>query len=160
MTTEGSGADPAFDGVEWLVDAHGCSPSELRNVSRLEQLFQRIVAEMALSPIGFPTWTQFPDTGGVTGFLLLQESHLACHTFPEYGTICLNLFCCRPRAQSVDAGWFTQLLAATSVSIRCFSRPIRPTPAVSRPPRQSDSHGAAASEPGGTATQRVAPSSR
>ena len=124
MTSESSGGEAAFEGLEWLVDAHGCAPAHLGSIARLEQLFLRIVEEMELSPIGSPTWTQFPDTGGITGFLLLQESHLACHTFPEYGTLCVNLFCCRRRAQEVDARWFEEMLAAESVTIRCFVRPL------------------------------------
>jgi len=33
---------------------------------------------------------------GVTGLLLLTESHLACDTFPERGFASFNLYCCRP----------------------------------------------------------------
>ena len=52
---------------------------------------------MDLHPLGKTSWHQFPNTGGITGVSLLTESHLACHTFPEYGSLCLNVFCCRPR---------------------------------------------------------------
>jgi S-adenosylmethionine decarboxylase len=33
----------------------------------------------------------------VTGVWLLSESHLAIHSFPEFRSACLNLFCCRER---------------------------------------------------------------
>src|SRR5829696_3443046 len=86
-------------GCEWVVEAHGCDPALLSDISKLEQVFSRIIEEASLHPIAPPVWHKFPGAGGVTGLALLSESHLACHTFPEYGSVCLNLFCCRPRPQ-------------------------------------------------------------
>ena len=63
----------------------------------LQALFARLIADLDLHPCGDGQWHQFPDSGGITGVDMLSESHLACHSFPEYGTLCLNLFCCRPR---------------------------------------------------------------
>ena len=62
-----------------------------------KNLFGALVGELDLHPLGKTNWHQFPHTGGITGVSLLAESHLACHTFPEYGSLCLNIFCCRPR---------------------------------------------------------------
>ena len=72
-------------GTEWIVDAHGCDPSALRSCAALGRLFARIVEELGLHPAGEPVWHVFPGQGGITGVLLLSESHLACHTFPERG---------------------------------------------------------------------------
>ena len=36
-------------GVEWIVDARGCSPELLRSESALAKLFARIVRELALN---------------------------------------------------------------------------------------------------------------
>jgi S-adenosylmethionine decarboxylase len=57
---------------------------------------------------------------------MLRESHLACHTFPEYGSICLNLFCCRPRAEYDFAGELARRLGADSVRVRLIERPYQP----------------------------------
>ena len=84
-------------GSAWLVDAYGCDPERLRSTAGLEALFGGIVADLGLHPIGPPRWHVFPSPGGVTGFLLLSESHLSVHTFPERGFAALDLYCCRPR---------------------------------------------------------------
>ena len=54
---------------------------------------------------------------------LLAESHLACHTFPEHGSICLNLFCCKPRPDWDFAGELATRLGARAVKVRSLDRP-------------------------------------
>jgi S-adenosylmethionine decarboxylase len=109
-------------GVEWLVDAHGCAPGALRSRETLAGLFDRIVAELALRPAGEAVWHVFPGEGGVTGVLLLTESHLTCHTFPEHGYAGFNLYCCRPRPEWPWPERLREILSATRVSVRSFAR--------------------------------------
>jgi S-adenosylmethionine decarboxylase len=112
-------------GLEWIVDAHGCDPASLVDPSKLATLFSDLTAALELHPLGDPKWHQFPPPGGFTGFLVLAESHLACHTFPEYGTLCLNLFCCRPRAEWSFVRYFMREFGAHSVRVRRIERPYQ-----------------------------------
>jgi S-adenosylmethionine decarboxylase len=109
-------------GTEWIVDAQGCGADSLRNLELLENLFQQIIAELDLRTIGETRWHQFPGTGGVTGLCLLSESHLACHTFPEFGALCLNLFCCVPRARWEFESQLLRMFSARSVRVREVNR--------------------------------------
>jgi S-adenosylmethionine decarboxylase len=109
-------------GVEWLVDAHGCAAAALKSRDILAGLFDRIVEELGLHPEGDALWRVFPGGGGVTGLLLLTESHLACHTFPERGFAGFNLYCCRPRAAWPWAERLGEILQARSVSVRSYPR--------------------------------------
>jgi len=111
-----------MSGIEWVIDAHGCSAESLSNSALLDELFQRIISAMHLRPIGPTQWHQFPNTGGITGLCLLAESHLACHTFPEFGSLCLNVFCCVPREGWEFAPALKTMFGATSVSVRSMTR--------------------------------------
>jgi len=112
-----------MNGIEWVVEAFGCSSPPLRDLAILKDLFERIIRQMKLRPVAETQWHQFSGTGGITGLCLLAESHLACHTFPEYGSLCLNLFCCVPRNEWNFEATLMELFAAESVSIRRLQRP-------------------------------------
>ena len=111
-----------MNGVEWLVEALGCSQSLLQNQTELGKLFELIASEMHLKPVGSPVWHQFPGTSGITGVWLLQESHLAIHTFPEFSSACLNLFCCSWRSSLDWNDRLLRLLGATEVRVQECAR--------------------------------------
>lgn len=104
------------------MDAHGCAPESLRSRDVLAALFDRIVREVGLNPVGEPLWCIFPGEGGVTGLLLLSESHLACHTFPERAFASFNLYCCRPRDEWPWEERLEEALRARRVVVRSFPR--------------------------------------
>ena len=101
-----------------MIEAFGCSTDTLCDKAALRGLFDVIVSEMELSPVGEPVWHQFPGTGGVTGIWLLQESHLALHSFPEHASLCLNLFCCKQRPAMQWQARLGGLLGSSRVHVR------------------------------------------
>jgi S-adenosylmethionine decarboxylase len=113
-------------GIEWMVEAAGCDPDRLRDRDTLVALFDEIVRDLALHPVAPAAWHQFPGPGGITGIVMLAESHLTVHTFPEYGSLCLNLFCCRPRAEWPFDRMLRLRLGARECRVRHAERPYGP----------------------------------
>ena len=110
-------------GCEWVIEAQGCNPASLSNLEVVQRLFTMLVDGMALHPVQPALWHQFPGSAGITGMLLLSESHLACHTFPEYSSICLNVFCCQPRPEYDFKTALHTLLGANKITVRKLERP-------------------------------------
>ena len=100
-------------GTEWLIEASGCDAERLRDEIVLRDVFERVIADLSLKTID-SLWHKFPGKGGVTGLTALTESHLACHTYPEYGTATFNLYCCRTRP---EWDWRSELGAALGAKV-------------------------------------------
>jgi S-adenosylmethionine decarboxylase len=112
-------------GTEWIVDAAGCDAAKLRDAVVLQQIFDLIVADLKLKVVGNVHWHQFPAPGeGITGLALLTESHLACHTYPEYGSATFNLYCCNARPEWSWAENLRALLGAENVTVNKIVRRV------------------------------------
>ncbi len=109
-------------GSEWVVDAAGCDAAALASAAGVTRLFDDIIAALDLHPVAPALVHKFPGPGGVTGMVLLAESHLTIHTFPEHGTLCLNLFCCSPRPEWDFTLQLKHRFGATDVEIRVLER--------------------------------------
>lgn len=109
-------------GTEWLIEAFDCKAEKLRELSVLQNIFARIVSDLGLKTLGEPLWHKFGGEAGVTGLLMLTESHLACHTYPEYHTATFNLYCCRTRPEWDWEKNLEKILGADEVKITKIER--------------------------------------
>lgn len=88
-----------MQGLHLTADLYDCqgAPNLLVCEQSLAELCRRHTLEAQLTPVG-EAWVAFPSTdgqpGGVTGTLLLAESHLAVHTWPELGNVTLDVYVC------------------------------------------------------------------
>ncbi|HEY8563180.1 MAG TPA: adenosylmethionine decarboxylase [Pyrinomonadaceae bacterium] len=109
-------------GTEWLIEAFDCDAQALRELDVLKSVFARIIEDLGLKTLGAPAWHKFGGEGGVTGLVMLTESHLACHTYPEYKTATFNLYCCRTRPEWNWEERLKELLSATEVKVTKIER--------------------------------------
>jgi|SRR5215213_3368349 len=118
-------------GTEWLIDASGCDADALADVDRLRAVFDRVIQDLDLHVAGEIAWAKFSGPGGVSGVALLSESHLACHTYPEFHSATFNLYCCRNRAIWPWEKMLKKMIGATQVQVHVVERLIHEsTPAL------------------------------
>jgi S-adenosylmethionine decarboxylase len=79
-------------GKHYLVDFHGCDPESLRFVDRTRDMFLKAAHE-ARATLVAEAFHQF-EPEGVSGVLLIAESHLSVHTWPEEGFAAVDIFTC------------------------------------------------------------------
>lgn len=80
-------------GGHGLLDLYGCPPELLRDEGFLKRLLSSAAEAAGASILGSHFHT-FGGSGGVTGVLLLAESHISIHTWPEHGFAAVDVFLC------------------------------------------------------------------
>lgn len=112
---------------ELLIDLAGIDAALLCHEGRLLDLVGALAEALGVRALGPPQVTRFPDTtagpGGVTLLVLLSESHLALHSWPEHGALLVSVCCCRalPEDGSLSAV-LTAALGAHRVHITRVAR--------------------------------------
>ena len=88
-------------GIHLLGEWYGCPANEkLTQADALRALCRRVVEDAGLTIVG-DRFHQF-EPQGVTGTVLLAESHLAIHTWPESGFVTLDVYVCNYTTDNTD----------------------------------------------------------
>src|SRR2546422_11269777 len=77
-------------GHHYIAEASGCKPDVIGKVEAVERILAR-AAEVA----GVQVWSisfHRVDPNGVSGVVVISESHMSLHTWPEVGYIALDVF--------------------------------------------------------------------
>jgi len=83
-----------MDGIHLLGEWYGCvgDMPEMQNAQALRTLCLELAGASGMTIVG-DSFHQF-QPGGVTGTVLLAESHLAIHTWPEHGFVTIDVYVC------------------------------------------------------------------
>ncbi len=75
-----------------LVEYEGCDPAILDDLERMTALM-RAAAEAAGATVVAEAFHRYRPQG-VTGVLVIEESHFSVHTWPEHGYAALDFYTC------------------------------------------------------------------
>ena len=83
-----------MDGIHLLGEWYGCPPDapEFTQAEPLRDLCVKAARDAGLTVVG-ERFFQF-EPQGVTGTVLLAESHIAIHTWPEAGFVTVDVYVC------------------------------------------------------------------
>ncbi|EAQ04175.1 S-adenosylmethionine decarboxylase [Pseudooceanicola batsensis HTCC2597] len=111
--------DDFSPGTHLLVDHRG--GAGMTDPDVLEQAM-RGAAEAAEATVLSAHFHQFPDSAGVTGVLLLAESHISVHTWPEHDYAAFDIFVCGEGQGKKAADFLARALLPDWTQIRAVQR--------------------------------------
>jgi S-adenosylmethionine decarboxylase len=128
-----------MNGLHLTADLGGVDPALplMRDTDALAALCREAVVASGLSGVAdlFHRFGAADEQSGVTGVVLLAESHLAIHTWPELGGVTLDVYVCnygadnRAKAEALMAA-LIEAFAPASLHRQSLSRAAASTPAV------------------------------
>lgn len=86
--------------VHILLDFFGCDPDLLQDSHLLREALAATAEESRLTVLN-EVFHRF-DPHGVSGVLLISESHMSIHTWPEHGYAAVDVFSCSPEISAAQ----------------------------------------------------------
>ena len=81
------------------IDGHGCDPAQLadkEHVLRFLDAYPDAIGMTKVTPPAVYTYRgPTPEDWGVSGFVIIAESHISVHTFPDRGYVNIDVFSCK-----------------------------------------------------------------
>lgn len=99
-------------GVHLMIDGYGADAEKLRDIAGLTDLLGELPARLSMHAIAQPQVLEVgpknqKDPGGVSGFIMIAESHFSFHTFPARRFITLDVYTCQ---STLDCDWIAKFL--------------------------------------------------
>ena len=86
-------------GPHLMLDCYECNKEKLTNFHLLYEFLNNLPSEINMTKMTLPycaKWKdKFASVEGVSAFVMIAESHISLHTFPEQGYAFMDIFSCR-----------------------------------------------------------------
>ena len=101
FTPQGGGPEMGETfGLHLMVDGYGCDPSKLGDEDFVRRFLDEFPGQIGMTKLMSPYVVTYAvsDHGasGLSGFVLIAESHVSIHTFPLDGYVSIDVFSCKP----------------------------------------------------------------
>lgn len=82
-----------------IIDGYGGDPDQLSDENVVRVILDQYPELMGMTKITQPTVFRYrgtkPEDWGVSGYVMIAESHISMHTFPERRLIWADIFSCK-----------------------------------------------------------------
>ncbi|MGO8949072.1 MAG: adenosylmethionine decarboxylase [Ktedonobacterales bacterium] len=99
-------------GPHLIIDGSGCNRKKLADRNLIERVLNSYPSAIGMTKIGGPHIFEYqapdPAYSGISGIVIIAESHIAIHTFPELDYFTLDVFSCRDFDPEVAVDYIQQ----------------------------------------------------
>ncbi|MDP7244508.1 MAG: adenosylmethionine decarboxylase [Flavobacteriales bacterium] len=86
-------------GQHLTIDASSCNRKRLTDQSLVYNILNSLPANLGMHKMILPYVVKWLDPGatieGISGFVMIAESHISIHTFPEKDYVFIDVFSCK-----------------------------------------------------------------
>lgn len=107
-------------GRHLLAEYHGCNPEVLNDLKRIENLMNEAAVAAGATVVQSAFHLFRPH--GVSGVVIVQESHLSIHTWPETGYAAVDFYTCGEASPEAAHAWLANGLKADRCDLMVVNR--------------------------------------
>jgi S-adenosylmethionine decarboxylase len=113
-------------GKHLIVDAYGIEHRKLRNQKSIKALLKNLPKKFKMRSLSREVVKKvssdfYPDWG-VSGFIMLYESHISLHTWPEEGYAAMDIYSCKDFDDKAIVKYLKEYWGAPKMKIKVVIR--------------------------------------
>lgn len=130
-----------------IVDGFGGDPEQLADENAVRAILDRYPDEMGMTKIAPPTVVRYtgskPEDWGVSGYVMIAESHISLHTFPERRLIWADIFSCKDFDAAPIVDDMRRLFGLREMQVNILRRGLEAAPVGEQAPKAAAARGRA-----------------
>jgi len=113
-------------GPHLMLDCFGCNQKKLSDIDVIFDALDTLPAKIGMTkimpPYVFKYQGTIPEDWGISGVVLIAESHISIHTFPEKDHAFIDIFSCKDFDTASASVLLVNLFEATHHEVQLLSR--------------------------------------
>lgn len=113
-------------GMHLVMDGYGSDRALLEDINLLYDFLSLFPAKIGMNKIMPPYVFRYtggkPEDWGISGFVLIAESHISIHTFPEKNFLSLDVFSCKEFDGDQVVSYISKLFKIEKQEVKVFDR--------------------------------------
>lgn len=95
-------------GLHLMLDAYGVDRKKLDDMKRVYKFLDDVPDMIGMTQLGLPVVVDVDasgkgkDPGGISGFVIVAESHVSVHTFAKRGFFTMDVYSCKNFKDQID----------------------------------------------------------
>ena len=117
-----------------IIDGYGGDPAQLDDENVVSVILDWYPEMLEMTKITQPTVRRYqgtkPEDWGVSGFVMIAESHIAIHTFPERGLVWADIFSCKDFDATLVLDDMKARFGLRDMDVKMIQRELEPVAAA------------------------------
>ncbi|OGD88081.1 S-adenosylmethionine decarboxylase proenzyme [Candidatus Curtissbacteria bacterium RIFCSPHIGHO2_01_FULL_41_11] len=117
-------------GLHLTLDAYGGSKTRLYDMKRVFKVLNELPGILDMKKLTTPYVVDAPpvtpkDQGGISGFVMIAESHVSIHTFPDKGFLTADIYSCKAFDTQKALNFFKKHFELQEMEVNIIKRGLK-----------------------------------
>lgn len=118
-----------LEGLHLMLECFECDKELLKNSEKIKEFLSKLPHKIEMNKLEEPHIINYKgngswDKGGITGFVLIAESHISIHTFPHNGFLSADVYSCKPFNAEKVVAYFKEYFGSKREKVQIAKREL------------------------------------